>query len=165
MHTMNQTRLPVSGVAHWTQKALPWAGVLALAMSLAYAMNVAVVGAFSATPPSPATPGAAGEAINPCTLDADGALYSRWDWWQPAGKTTFCRGQDYPGVAGRAEMAMQLGPAGRLLASITFVAPGDTRVDLYCATSTIQRSSDAEFVAPAETRDLYEQVCTPGSSD
>jgi hypothetical protein len=158
---MIQTHLPADGVPHWIQKALPWVGVVALSISFAYALNTAAAGAFSALP-SQTTLGADGEAIYPCTLDADGALYAGWDSWMPAGKSAFCRGQTYPGVAGRNEMATQLGRGGRLLTSITFVAPTDIRVDLYCPAGSTQRSFDAEFVAAAEVRDLYKQVCTPG---
>ena len=161
---MNQTYLQVGGLARCIHKALPWAGVLGLWMSLAYLTSTVVVAAFSGLPPSQATLGPGGEAVNPCTLNTDGALYAGWEWWQPAGKTAFCRGENYPGVAGRAEMATQLSRGGRLLASITFEAPRDIRVELYCPTSSTQRSFDAEYVSAAEVRGLHEQVCTPAGS-
>jgi hypothetical protein len=161
---VNQTPLAVGTVARWSQNALPWAAVLTISMSLAYAMNTAAVGALSPSQPPETARGAGREAINPCALDADGALYTSWEGWQPAGRTAFCRGETYPGVAGRTDMATQLAGAGRLLATITFAAGAEIRIDLNCPDGNTQRTLDAEFVPAAEIRDLYARVCRPTAS-
>jgi hypothetical protein len=44
------------------------------------------------------------------------------------------------------------------------VDPSDIRIDLYWPASSAQHAFDADSVAAAEVRNLYEQVCTPGSS-
>ena len=147
--------------AGWIRKIVPWAVILALSSSLAYVMNTAAVGALSAEPPTAANATTAEGAANPCALDADGALYARWDRWIPAGRSGFCRGDTYPGVAGRNDVASQLRDAGGIQATVTFLAPTDTRVNLYCAASSHQTSTEADFVSATDARLLYARVCTP----
>ena len=147
--------------AGWIRKIVPWAVILALSSGLASVMNTATVGALSAEPPPAVSATTAEGAANPCAVDADGALYARWDRWIPAGRSGFCRGDTYPGVAGRNDVASQLRVAGRIQATVTFPAPTDTRVNLYCAASSHQTSTEADFVSAADARLLYARVCTP----
>jgi hypothetical protein len=123
-------------------------------------MNTAAVGALTAEPPPVANATTAEGAANPCALDADGALYARWDRWIPAGRSKFCRGDTYPGVAGRSDVGSQLRDAGAIQATVTFLAPSDTRVNIYCAASRHQTSTEADFVSVADARLLYARVCT-----
>jgi hypothetical protein len=117
-------------------------------------MNTAAVRARS-------TPSTAATSIsNLCRLDVDGALYAGTDRWLPAGLSAFCHGEAYPGLPGRAELASQMASVGSLEATITFVAPTDIQLDLYCSRSLQQRSADADFVSAADAQDLYQQVCT-----
>src|SRR5438132_1480449 len=131
--------------AGWIRKTVPWAVILALSASLAHVITTAAVGALSAEPPPAVSATTVEGAANPCALDADGALYARWDRWIPAGRSGFCRGDTYPGVAGRNDVASQLRDAGRIEATVTFLAPTDTRVNLYCAASSHQTSTEADF--------------------
>jgi hypothetical protein len=62
-------------------------------------------------------------------VDADGTLYARWDGWIPAGRSGFCRGDLYPVVAGGNDVASQVRDAGGIEATVTFLAPADTRVN------------------------------------
>ncbi len=162
---MNPTKERARSAVGWTMKGLPWMLVLGVSTSLAYAMNTAAVGALSAARPRSDTVSTLAEdASNPCGLDVDGALYAGWDWWEPAGRSAFCRAETYPGVPGRNDMASRLTHVGPLQATITFVAPTDIRIDLYCATRRQQRSADANFVSAAEARTAYEQVCASAGS-
>lgn len=155
---MNKQHL-AGRLAAWIKAGLPWVLVMALSTGVAYTLNTGAKRALSTNRSSDPVSTGAQDGSNPCALDVDGALYTRLDWWLPAGRTAFCRAETYPGVPGHNEIANQLTRAGRIQATITFVAPLDVRIDLYCPASGQQRSSDANFVSAAEARQLYEQVC------
>jgi hypothetical protein len=150
--------------ASWIKAGLPWVLALALSSGVAYMMNTAVVRALSTNRASDAVSIVAQDMSNPCALDVDDALYAGSDVWQPAGRSTFCRAERYPGDSGRKDSASQLARVGPLLATITFAAPTDIRIDLYCSTRTRQRSAEA-FMSAVDARHMHEQVClSTGSS-
>jgi hypothetical protein len=161
---MKATRHLAEEVVHRVHTTLPWAVLLAISTSIGYAMNSAALGAASVYRDSEALASAAENGADPCSLDADGVLYARWDWWLPAGKSAFCRAETYPGLTGRKEMASQLRRAGRMQATITFMAPTGTRVGLHCLTSSRQQSTTAAYVSAAEARVLFESVCSQAGS-
>ena len=147
----------VVGVLRW---ALPWVFVLALSTGVAYAMNTAAVRAVSTNGRTDVVSAGVRDVRNVCAQDVDRALYDRLDRWLPAGRSEFCRAETYSGEPGPYESARQLSYAGPLQATITFVGPNNVRIDLYCLTSSQQRSADADFVSAAEARHLYDLVCT-----
>jgi hypothetical protein len=132
-------------------------------MSVAYAIAAAATRALPATP-SNEVRGAEG-LRDPCALDVDGALYSGYEWWLPAGRSASCRAETYPGLPGPRDLAAQASHLGPLQATLTLASPTDMRIDLYCQTSMRQqRSADGDFISAAGARGLYEQVCTSGAS-
>jgi hypothetical protein len=158
--TMNKPQHLAGRSASWIKTGLPWMVALALSTGVAYMMNVAVVRALSTNRSSNAVSIVAQDVSNPCALDVDDALYASSDEWQPAGRSAFCRAERYPGDSGRKDIASQLARLGPLQATITFAAPTNIRIDLYCSTRIRQRSVEANFVSAADVRHFYEQVCT-----
>jgi hypothetical protein len=102
----------------WIKAGLPWVLALALSSGVACMMNTAVVQALSTNRASDAASIVAQDMSIPCALDVDDALYAGSDVWQPAGRSTFCRAERYPGDSGRKDGASQLVRVGPLLATI-----------------------------------------------
>src|SRR5438477_5979882 len=128
---MSQVRRVAQPSVLLLNMALPWLVAMALSIGLAFALNTAARQAQLAGASS------AGSSVsepvdNLCGLDVDGALYAGWDSWLPAGRTRFCKADEYPGVAGRKEMNSQLTRVGVLQATIIFKSPTDILINLHC---------------------------------
>jgi hypothetical protein len=137
--------------------------VFGLSVSVAYAIDAAATRALPVTPSSEVT-GAEG-LRDPCALDVDGALYSGYEWWLPAGRSAGCRTETYPGLPGARDLAAQASHLGPLQAALTFASATVMRIDVYCQTSMRQqRSADGDFISAAGARELYEQFCTSDAS-
>jgi hypothetical protein len=153
------------------QRKLAWVSLLALSTSLAYALNTGTIGALSADSRAAdeglqsslyvsecrSNPECDGDASDPCALDTDGVLYAGSNRWLPAGRSAGCTDPTDPGAATPSEMARH---AGRILATITYVAHTHSRVVLYCPNKMQPRPSEAFDLSAVEVRNLYELVCT-----
>ena len=72
--------------------------------------------------------------------------------------TAIVKHKTYPGEPGRKDINEPPTRIGPLLATITFVAPTDVRIDLYCLTGA-KHAADSSFVSTQEARHLYDLVC------
>ena len=161
---MGQAQQLCDHTAHWIGRGLPWILVIGLSAGIAYTINAAVTRALPTPTSSDAVlAGAPEDEPNPCALDVDGALYGDYDWWLPAGRSTVCRAESYPGLPGRRDLARQASRQGPLRATVTFAGPTEIRIDLYCQTGTRQqRTASGDFFSAADARVLYAQACVSG---
>src|SRR5215472_9403345 len=144
---MGQAQQLCDHTAHWIGRGLPWILVIGLSAGIAYTINAAAMRALPTPTSSDAVlAGAPEDEPNPCALDVDGALYGDYDWWLPAGRSTVCRAESYPGLPGRRDLVRQASRQGPLRATVTFASPTDIRIDLYCQTGTRQqRTTSGDF--------------------
>jgi hypothetical protein len=153
------------------QRKLAWVSLLTIWTSLAYALNTGAIGALSSEPrvahdglqstfyvsECRGNPECDSDASDPCALDTDGALYAGSNRWLPAGRSAGCTAPTDPGAATPSEMARH---AGRILATITYVAHTYSRVVLYCPNKTLPRQPEAFDLSAVEVRNRYELACT-----
>jgi hypothetical protein len=115
--------------------ALPWAGLLALSVSLAWAMTVGVtsdaqgVGGPESSQPLPST----GRA-----LDADVDTFPSDDSW----------------------LALRRVQGTQKVVTITAVGPAGS-VDVYCDTTSELTAFDTVSVRADQLMDLFHQLCSP----
>jgi len=152
------------------QRAIAWIGLLALSTRLAYGLNAASARAVSidlraedTTRGSPlyvaecrSDPACDANARDPCALDADGALFAHLRVWLPAGRSVPCRTPADPGLPTPELMARR---AGRIEATIVYVAPNQSRVVPYCLGTTPTLPSQPRDISVEEIRNTYERIC------
>jgi len=152
------------------QRAIAWIGLLALSTSLAYGLNAAAARAVSVDLRAQDTtrgsalyvaecrsdPACDANARDPCALDADGALFAHLRVWLPAGRIVPCRTPADPGLPTPEIMARR---AGRIEATIVYVAPNQSRVVLYCLGTTPTLPSQPGDISVEEIRNTYERIC------
>jgi len=152
------------------QRAIAWIGLLALSTGLAYGLNAAAARAVSVDLRAEDTtresalyvaecrsdPACDANTRDPCALDADGALFALSRVWLPAGRSVPCRTPADPGLPTPEFMAR---PAGRIEATIVYVAPNQSRVVLYCLGATPTLPSQPRDISVEEIRNTYERIC------
>jgi NAD(P)-dependent dehydrogenase (short-subunit alcohol dehydrogenase family) len=150
---------PPPGYSTWAIRAAAfWLLLFAISAVVTNMTNTAVVRALSKLALAGA-PTVARNFDDLCSQDVDFVLYEHMNRWLPARRSAFCTSKTF--LDGPAKgLAAELAHAGRLEATVSIVALGAVRLEVYCVNGTQDGAVNPDVVFRAEAGIVYQQLCS-----